>query len=400
MFEGKEGHLRCYTGPALPSSCDACPATKRVHFIVQKEAQSRCSSIGCSGWTSSALPPAYVPVGTPGASASPPQVQQDQMQGLCEDEAWQASSLKLLQERPFASLFPAELNDTVFDPTGLEQVDKNYYVVFKSSLTIAYIPNRLSPMDDSNKLVAVSSNINKTTFGGIAAKRDDGGFLAVQERRKSDSTGEELRPIIHELQVAPDLKSYTVLRHCAVAFNLSETITGFQDIQIHHDDQGNKWLLGLCNGNHCSGGEYGRDRGNGRIVVSRMKEDGSRCAWLPQKVISIPATAAFSQFSGIAIRRNKMLIASQDDSAIWLGVIDWDSWEFTDQGNVYHLPRNDACQMTYCTINAVQWLDDKRITVASGAAPPGSPWPCFSKAESLHQFLLPSSAVGNAHSVR
>ncbi len=44
-------------------------------------------------------------------------------------------------------------------------------------------------MDDSNKLVAVSSNISKTTFGGIAAKRDDGGFLAVQERRKSSSTG-------------------------------------------------------------------------------------------------------------------------------------------------------------------------------------------------------------------
>lgn len=58
-----------------------------------------------------------------------------------------------------------------------------------SSLTIAYIPTRLSPMDDSNKLVAVSSNISKTTFGGIASKRDDGGFLAVQERRKSNSTG-------------------------------------------------------------------------------------------------------------------------------------------------------------------------------------------------------------------
>lgn len=72
-----------------------------------------------------------------------------------------------------------------------------------------------------------------------------------------------------------------------------------------------KWLLGLCTGNHCAGDEYGRDRGNGRIVVSRMKEEGSRCAWVPQKVISIPATAAFSQFSGIAIRRNKILIASQ-----------------------------------------------------------------------------------------
>lgn len=52
--------------------------------------------------------------------------------------------------------------------------------------------------------------------------------------------GEELRPIIHELQVASDLKSYTVQRNCAVAFNLSQAITGFQDIQIHYDDSGSE----------------------------------------------------------------------------------------------------------------------------------------------------------------
>ncbi len=65
---------------------------------------------------------------------------QDEVQQLCSDKAWQASSLKLLQERPFASLFSQELNQTVFDPTGLEQINMNYYVVFKRctypSLTI------------------------------------------------------------------------------------------------------------------------------------------------------------------------------------------------------------------------------------------------------------------------
>ena len=58
-----------------------------------------------------------------------------------------------------------------------------------SSQTLAYIPNRLTPLDDSNKLVAISSHINKTSFGGIAARRDAGGLLAVQERRMSDATG-------------------------------------------------------------------------------------------------------------------------------------------------------------------------------------------------------------------
>jgi len=83
-----------------------------------------------------------------------------------------------------------------------------------------------------------------------------------------------------------------------------------------------------------------------------------------------------------------------------VGLINWDSWEFTDEGSVYHLPRNDACQIVYCNISAVQWLDDRRITVASGVAPPGSPWPCMSKSESLHQFLLPPGSVRLAKSAR
>jgi hypothetical protein len=72
-----------------------------------------------------------------------------------------------------------------------------------------------------------------------------------------------------------------------------------------------KWLLGLCNANHCSGGAAGLDRGNGRIIVSLLNETSTRCAWEPQRVLSIPATAAFSEYTGIAIRGNRLLIASR-----------------------------------------------------------------------------------------
>lgn len=85
--------------------------------------------------------------------------------------------------------------------------------------------------------------------------------------------------------------------------------------------------------------------------------------------------------------------AAQADSQVWIGRFNWESWEFVDEGNLYNLPRNDACQVTYCNIGAVQWQDDRRITLASGVAVPGDPWPCFSKSESLHQFLLPASAA-------
>ena len=77
---------------------------------------------------------------------------------------------------------------------------------------------------------------------------------------------------------------------------------------------------------------------------------------------------------------------------MWLGGFNWDSWEFTTEGLVLNLPRNDACQPTYCNVGAVQWLDGRRISVASGVALPGDPWPCHSKSQALAQFQLPEIA--------
>ena len=75
-----------------------------------------------------------------------------------------------------------------------------------------------------------------------------------------------------------------------------------------------RFVLGLCDGNHCESGQAGRDRGNGRIVVSLFKEFSqprNHCHWVPEKVISIPATAAFTSYAGLATRGNQLLISSK-----------------------------------------------------------------------------------------
>ena len=50
-------------------------------------------------------------------------------------------------------------------------------------------------------------------------------------------TGER-RPVIQELNVSGDLRNYTMARRCHVAFNLTEKVTGFQDIQFHTNSSG------------------------------------------------------------------------------------------------------------------------------------------------------------------
>ncbi len=38
-----------------------------------------------------------------------------------------------------------------------------------------------------------------------------------------------------------------------------------------------RWLLGLCEGNFCSGGKHGRTKGNGRIVLSKYYKNDKEC---------------------------------------------------------------------------------------------------------------------------
>ena len=47
------------------------------------------------------------------------------------------------------------------------------------------------------------------------------------------------------------------------------------------------------------------------MVVSAPRQNGTHCAWVPQRVLSLPATAAFSQFSGLAIRGSQILVSSK-----------------------------------------------------------------------------------------
>jgi len=47
----------------------------------------------------------------------------------------------------------------------------------------------MQTLDSSNKLIGISNNTAKTTWGGIAHRNDNGAFLAVQERRASNSSG-------------------------------------------------------------------------------------------------------------------------------------------------------------------------------------------------------------------
>ena len=146
---------------------------------------------------------------------------------------------------------------------------------------------------------------------------------------------------------------------------------------------GAAYLLGLCEGNRCRGGDEGRRPGGGRIQVFRPG-DGR---WSHDATIRLPPHLWFIDYSSLALRGDRLVVTSQQSSAVWVGTFHRSGWEFTDPGLVYEFPRGPDGAILYGTVEGVSWLDDDHLAVVSDRAPNSEPtW--RAKDRSLHIFTF------------
>lgn len=61
------------------------------------------------------------------------------------------------------------------------------------------------------------------------------------------------KPRADEIRIEND--NYTVVESCDIEFNLTHNNKGFESIMFHDGGDDAKYLLGLCEGNHCAGGK-------------------------------------------------------------------------------------------------------------------------------------------------
>jgi len=274
---------------------------------------------------------------------------------------------------------------------------------------------------------------------GVSFGPDAGTVLALVEAAvfppgKAEDPGAPRRARVDELRLpgslspstsasgGPPPPAPTLVRSCYVAFDLPSDNKGLEDLVY----LGGGRALFLCEGNGCVGGRAGQDRSEGGVLLlarldfspAAAAEPGG-CAWRVERRLALPASAAFEDYSGLALHSGVLAVLSQADTAVWVGRFDEASGEVSDlpavgarrgrggnatapavrpdwPGPVFPLPRDRSCRRALCTAEGVAWLDPPtapgaRLAITTDRAKPGLfPWSCVGAAQGLHVLALPA----------
>jgi hypothetical protein len=129
--------------------------------------------------------------------------------------------------------------------------------------------------------------------------------------------------------------------------------------------------------------------------------DSEACTWETISLLALPKLAAFSDYSALAVRpvegeKNvyRIAVTSQESSQVWIGELktskDAKDWSLTD-GVVYNFPRSESCEIEYCNIEGISFVDDNLLVAVSDKMKGGGRqhYRCLGKDQSIHTFVLP-----------
>jgi len=203
--------------------------------------------------------------------------------------------------------------------------------------------------------------------------------------------------------------TYSVAETCPSEIKFEGSSKGFEGAISLRGADGVLYLLGLCEGNFCEE-TRGKQVGNGRVVImARAAAEGGGCFWKTVRVLELPPSVAFVDYSALAVHHSTQAVAvtSQENSQLWIGSLsgasdgqfDPSAAEFTE-GKVYDFPRSTgSCEVEYCNVEGIHWVmggkdmeETPQMLVAASdkmKARGKQPSSCHGKDQSIHLFALP-----------
>jgi hypothetical protein len=357
----------------------------------------------------------------------------------CESPSFVGETLKLVREKHLMELMIKytrsdntsrvadqldrfEASDIVGSPDGA-----HYYVVFDNSFkigrldnTYVHTPKSVAEQNDLLEWDAPTSQLDASQFEAIAYNASSDTYLVFAETHQHVAGAAEsetgaalgggsrlaggagvaaLEALVHEIRLG--VSSTQHVRHCTVEFAFNSENKGVEGAAVLAA-HGRSYLLALCEGNGCEGGAEGRAVGHGTILVLERRLVAGDCAYVLRQRLALPPAARFRDYSSMSIIGNRIAVASQENSAVWIGTIEpADDPRSTavfvlgggkaGSGKVYDFPRNDACQIKYCNIEGIFFESPNVLITVSDAMKKGGgqSFRCHDKGQTVGVFQLP-----------
>ncbi len=288
----------------------------------------------------------------------------------------------LVAERKLADLISPPVPDGVLEASGVIARGADYYVIFDNVRRIARIHRSLDPA--SKRHSWWGSPRQGEGYEDIAFSQSTRRFyLLVEAQKHPDGT---YKALIDEYD---ESGHYEKRRWIDVPFEKRNR--GFEGLSAVRW-RGQDYLLALCEGNRCRAGRAGRKPGGGRIHLLQRSGD----LWKPVARIKLPPTVRFEDYSGIALRGERLAILSQQSSRLWIGTIRFADWTIVGEGQTHQFPRTKNDKIKYATLEGLCWLTDRSLVFVSDFAKPDSKKRHRKTDQSIHVFKFsPSPTSGS-----
>ena len=284
--------------------------------------------------------------------------------------------LQLVKETKINALLPGGSQNDRLEASGVCFKDGLFYVIFDNSPHIARLESSLTPGQSANVLLRQRGET--IGFEDITFHEGMQRFLIILEALPYDAGA--YKPNIEEYD--PDFR---YLEFAWVDFPLEGANKGMEGI-TYIQRSGQDYVLGLCEGNKCRSGKKGRKPGGGRIQILQR---GAK-QWDKTGTLKLPKSVAFEDYACLDADEGRIAVVSQMTSALWIGQLKEDSWEWADEGKIYQFPHDEAGEEIYCNIEGVNWVTPTQLVFVSDKRKPGEqPKKCAEKDQSIHIFNLP-----------
>lgn len=286
------------------------------------------------------------------------------------------SVLELVRETKLHTLLPWPDPEHPLEASGVIVRDDRFIIIFDNLPQAASITTSCTFSDDNRWLGDRDGAVGQEDITYSTHRHCFYGLIeAVHD--KADAYYAEVVEYDHHLMPVACQR---------LPFAFASDNKGFEGLAIVHRGE-DEFLLALCEGNRCKGGDAGKQKGHGRIqLFQRVDQE-----WTHKGRIKLPPTVRFTDYASLDISGNRVAILSQQSARLWIGDLDPVTWTFVDDGAIWRLPRGEHGKPLYCHAEGVSWLTPDHLAVVSDKAKPGDPERCLARDQSVHVFRLPPS---------